>query len=128
MTKKIWDMQSLSDSLIQSIREYGIRKVSVGQYKTVCNKIIRFAFEKGSDSYYHELKTDYDAFIESKAKEHSICYEYARFQHRVIRMMDSLAETGKVDFSCLVHAHWGQTVRPAKGVQSDRWKSCQISC
>ena len=21
-----------------------------------------------------------------------------------------------------------QTVRPAKGVQSDRWKSCQISC
>ena len=24
--------------------------------------------------------------------------------------------------------HWGQTVRPAKGVQSDRWKSCQISC
>ena len=103
MTKKIWDMQSLSDSLIQAIREYGIRKVSVGQYKTVCNKIIRFAFEKGSDSYYHELKTDYDAFIESKAKEHSICYEYARFQHRVIRMMDSLAETGKVDFSCLAH-------------------------
>lgn len=103
MTKKIWDMQSLSDLLIQSIREYGIRKVSVGQYKTVCNKIIRFAFEKGCDSYYHELKTDYDAFIESKAKEHSICYEYARFQHRVIRMMDSLAETGKVDFSCLAH-------------------------
>ena len=24
--------------------------------------------------------------------------------------------------------HWCQTVRPAKGVQSDRWKSCQISC
>ena len=30
-------------------------------------------------------------------------------------------------------ARWGenircQTVRPAKGVQSDRWNSCQISC
>ena len=25
-------------------------------------------------------------------------------------------------------ANWCQAVRPAKGVQSDRWKSCQISC
>ena len=24
--------------------------------------------------------------------------------------------------------HWCQTVRPTKGVQSDRWKPCQISC
>ena len=24
--------------------------------------------------------------------------------------------------------HWCQNVRPAKGVQSDRWKYCQISC
>ena len=24
--------------------------------------------------------------------------------------------------------HWGLSVRPAKGVQSDRWNSCQISC
>lgn len=103
MTQKIWDMQSLSESLIQSIREYGIKEVSIEQYKAVCNKIIRFASEKGSNSYYHELKTDYDAFIETKAKDHSICYGYARFQHRVIRMMDSLAETGKVDFSCLAH-------------------------
>lgn len=103
MTQKIWDMQSLSESLIQSIREYGIKEVSMEQYKAVCNKIMRFASEKGSDSYYHELKADYDAFIETKAKDHSICYGYARFQHRVIRMMDSLAETGKVDFSCLAH-------------------------
>ena len=103
MTQKIWDMQSLSDSLIQSIREYGIKEVSMEQYKTVCNKIIRFASEKGSDSYYRELKADYDAFIESKVNEHFICYEYARFQHRVIRMMDSLAETGKVDFSSPTH-------------------------
>ena len=98
MTQKIWDMQSLSESLIQSIREYGIKEVSMEQYKAVCNKIMRFASEKGSDSYYHELKADYDAFIETKAKDHSICYGYARFQHRVIRMMDSLGQYSQQPF------------------------------
>ena len=42
MTQKIWDMQSLSESLIQSIREYGIKEVSMEQYKAVCNKIMRW--------------------------------------------------------------------------------------
>ncbi len=32
------------------IREYGIKEVSMEQYKTVCDKIIRFVSEKGSDS------------------------------------------------------------------------------
>lgn len=33
------------------IREYGIKEVSMEQYKTVCDKIIRFVSEKGSNSY-----------------------------------------------------------------------------
>lgn len=82
-------MKSLSDSLLQLIREYGIKEVSMGQYETTCKKIVRFALEHGFSSYYQELKADYNAFIDSKADDKSICYEYGRFQHRVIRMMAS---------------------------------------
>ena len=70
MIQKEWDMQSLSDALLQSVRRYGIKEVSMGQYETVCKKIVHFSSE------------------------------YGRFQHRVIRMMISLAETGETDFSC----------------------------
>lgn len=99
MDQKEWDMQSLSDALLQSVRVYGIKKVSMEQYEAVCKKIVRFSSEHGSSTYYQGLKGDYDAFIDSKINDRSICYEYGRFQHRVIRMMASLAETGKTDFS-----------------------------
>ena len=48
--------------------------------------------------------------------------------------------SGKFDDNCVIAGNpakvirrlerpqWGQAVRPAKGVQSCRWKSCQISC
>ena len=96
MIQKEWDMQSLSDALLQSVRRYGIKEVSMGQYEAVCKKIVHFSSEHGFSTYYPELKTDYDAFIDAKVNDKSICYEYGRFQHRVIRMMVSLAET---DFS-----------------------------
>lgn len=38
MEQKEWDMQSLSDALLQSIKEYGIKEASMGQYETVCKK------------------------------------------------------------------------------------------
>lgn len=99
MIQKEWDMQSLSDALLQSVRRYGIKEVSMGQYEAVCKKIVRFSSEQGFSTYYEGLKTDYDAFIDAKVNDKSICYEYGRFQHRVIRMMASLAETGETDFS-----------------------------
>ena len=105
MKQKKWDMQHLSDVLLQSIREYGIKEVSMGQYEDVCKKIVRFSLERGFRTYYQELKDDYDAFIDSKVEDKSICYEYGRFQHRVIRMMASLAETGKTVFSGRYHPH-----------------------
>lgn len=105
MKQKKWDMQHLSDVLLQSIREYGIKEVSMGQYEDVCKKIVRFSLERGFSTYHQELKDDYDAFIDSKVDDKSICYEYGRFQHRVIRMMASLAETGKTDFSGRYHPH-----------------------
>lgn len=99
MIQKEWDMQSLSDALLQSVRRYGIKEVSMGQYETVCKKIVHFSSERGFRTYYQGLKTDYDAFIDAKVHDKSICFEYGRFQHRVIRMMASLAETGETDFS-----------------------------
>ena len=85
MIQKEWDMQSLSDALLQSVRRYGIKEVSMGQYETVCKKIVHFSSE------------------------------YGRFQHRVIRMMASLAETGEIDFS-------GCFDPPKKYTVSDRFR------
>lgn len=104
MAQKEWDMQSLSDVFLQTVRSYGIKEVSLEQYEAVCKKIIRFSSEKGFRTYYQGLRADYDAWIDEKIRNQSICYEYGRFQHRVIRMMESLAETGQTDFSSHVHS------------------------
>lgn len=104
MVQKEWDMQSLGDVFLQSVRSYGIKEVSMEQYEAVCKKIIRFSSEKGFRTYYQGLRADYDAWIDEKIRNQSICYEYGRFQHRVIRMMESLAETGQTDFSSHVHS------------------------
>lgn len=66
MEQKEWDMQSLINALLKSIREYGIKEVSMGQYETVCRKIAHFAAERGFDRYYQGLRTDYDTFIDSQ--------------------------------------------------------------
>lgn len=99
MEQKEWDMQSLINALLKSIREYGIKEVSMGQYETVCRKIAHFAAERGFDRYYQGLRTDYDTFIDLQLNNKSICYGYARFQHRVIRMLTTLAETRETIFS-----------------------------
>lgn len=104
MAQKEWDMQSLSEVFLQSVRSYGIKEVSMEQYEAVCKKIIRFSSEKGFRTYYQGLRADYDAWIDEKIRNQSICYEYGRFQHRVIRMMESLAETGQTDFSTCFHS------------------------
>ncbi len=104
MAQKEWDMQSLSEVFLQSVRSYGIKEVSMEQYEAVCKKIIRFSSEKGFRTYYQGLRADYDAWIDEKIRNQSICYEYGRFQHRVIRMMESLAETGQTDFSSCFHS------------------------
>lgn len=66
MIQKEWDMQSLSDAFLQSVRRYGIKEVSMGQYEVVCKKIVHFSSEHGFSAYYMGLKTDYDAFIDAK--------------------------------------------------------------
>ena len=72
-----WELQSLSDALLKTIREHGIKEVSIEQYKTVLKKIVCFANEHGFNSYYPKLKDDFDAFIDSNVKKKIVCFEYA---------------------------------------------------
>lgn len=106
------ELQFLSDALLKSIREHGIKEISIVQYKTVLKKIVCFAEDHGFSSYYPELKDDFDAFIDSNVKKKMVCFEYARFQHRVIRMLASLAETGETDFSATQRNHRMYKVSP----------------
>lgn len=50
---------------MKTIREHGIKEISIEQYKTDLKKIVCFADEHGFSSYYPELKDDFDAFINS---------------------------------------------------------------
>ena len=112
MERVKWELQSLSDALLKTIREHGIKAVSIEQYKTVLKKIVCFANEHGFNSYYPKLKDDFDAFIDSNVEKKIVCFEYARFQHRVIRMLASLAETGETDFSATQRNHRMYKVSP----------------
>lgn len=106
------ELQFLSDALLKTIREHGIKEISIEHYKTVLKKIVCFADAHGFSSYYPELKDDFDAFIDSNVKKKIICFEYARFQHRVIRLLASLAETGETDFSATQRNHRMYNVSP----------------
>ena len=53
MIQKEWDIQSLSDVFLQTVREYGIKKVSIAQYETVCKKIVQFSIEHGQFRFRH---------------------------------------------------------------------------
>lgn len=106
------ELQFLSDALLKTIREHGIKEISIEHYKTVLKKIVCFADAHGFSSYYPELKDDFDAFIDSNVKKKMVCFEYARFQHRVIRLLASLAETGETDFSATQRNHRMYKVSP----------------
>lgn len=90
----------LTDELIESVREHGIREISLEQYCVVCNRIAQKAEAiGGGGAYTPELTKEYLMSEEKRLSEGEICPEYLRFQKRVVRMMDSLAVYGKVDFS-----------------------------
>lgn len=90
---------SLTEQLMEEVKNYGILEVSTEQYQTVCNNIIRFADESGTKRFSSDLIDKYLTYLDSDANKENWCAEYRRFQKRVVRMLTSLAETGKVDFS-----------------------------
>lgn len=92
-------LKSLTEQLMKEVRDYGIREVSTGQYQNVCNSIIRFAESTQVDSYSLELMDSYKNDLDKRCSAGEICKEYRRFQCRVIRILSSLAENGRADFS-----------------------------
>ena len=96
-------LKPLTEQLMKEMKDYGIRKVSTEQYQNVCNSIIRFAKSSQVDSYSSEMMDSYKNDLDKRCSAGEICKEYRRFQHRVIRMLSSLAENGKVDFSSAKH-------------------------
>lgn len=92
-------LKPLTDKLMKELKVYGILEVSTEQYQCICNSIIRFAQLSQVDSYSPELMDAYREELDNRCSEGKICKEYQRFQLRVIRMLSSLAEQGKVDFS-----------------------------
>ena len=92
-------LKPLTEQLMKEVRDYGIREVSTGQYQNVCNSIIRFAESTHVDSYSLELMDSYKNDLDKRCSAGEICKEYRRFQCRVIRILSSLAENGRADFS-----------------------------
>lgn len=92
-------LTSLSDQLMNKLKNYGILEVSMQQYRHICNSIIHFAHSSRIDTYSPELMDAYKKELDNRCSEGKICKEYKRFQLRVIRLLSSLAEQGEVDFS-----------------------------
>lgn len=92
-------LKPLTEQLMKEVRNYGIREVSTEQYQNVCNSMIRFAKLSQVDSYSSELMDIYKNDLDKRCSAGKICKEYRRFQYRVIRMLSTLAENGRVDFS-----------------------------
>lgn len=93
------DLKSLTNTLMEEVSAYGILKVSLGQYQTVCNRINEFAASSGQESYSQVLMEKFRKNLDTQVEEGCLCPGYCRFQKRVVRLLESLAATGKVDFS-----------------------------
>lgn len=93
------DLYSLTSTLMNEVRSYGILEISLGQYSAVCNKICSFAISRGTDTYSSELMDEYLKYLDQQLQKKSVCFGYHRFQNRVVRMLKSLATNGEMDFS-----------------------------
>lgn len=97
--RQVTQLKTLIEELLVETRKYGIKEVSMEQYQTVCNRILKQSIREGTEVYSHEVMHKFLQTEEMRCTNEEICPEYLRFQKRVIRMLNSLADTGKVDFS-----------------------------
>lgn len=100
--EQITQLKLLIDEMLADIRRHGIKEVSMEQYQVVCNGILKQAARKGVETYSYELIQDFLKTQESRCDNNEICPEYFRFQRRVVRMLNSLADTGVVDYSSAI--------------------------
>lgn len=76
------DLKSLTNTLMDEVSAYGILKVSLGQYQTVCNKINVFAASSGQESYSQVLMEKFRKNLDTQVEKGCLCPEYCRFQKR----------------------------------------------
>ena len=93
-----WDLRELTDNLVEEVRKR-LRAVSIEQYQLACNGLVRHAKESGATEWSPGLAAGYREHIDGRMAEGEMCPEYHRFQRRVLRMLESLAMTGEVDFA-----------------------------
>lgn len=84
---------------MKEVSTYGILEVSLGQYRTVCNKIIEFAVSLGQVSYSQELLKNFAGTLIFRLRKDVCAPNTAVSKKRVVRLLESLAETGEVNFS-----------------------------
>ncbi|PWT25640.1 tyrosine-type recombinase/integrase, partial [Butyrivibrio fibrisolvens] len=96
-------IKDLTDKLLKEVVQH-VLEVSVEQYQIVCNSILKYAIASDTNVYSSEFIDAYKEYLENRFAHGEVCKEYRRFQHRVLRMLSSLAETGAVDFSSTAYA------------------------
>ena len=95
-------LKDLTEQLLKEVMQY-VLEVSVEQYQSVCNSILKYAGSSNTNTYSSELIDAYKNYLENRVSNGEVCKEYRRFQFRVLHMLSSLAETGTVDFSRIVY-------------------------
>ncbi len=95
-------LKDLTEQLLKEVMQH-VLEVSVEQYQSVCNSILKYAGSSNTNTYSSELIDAYKNYLENRVSNGEVCKEYRRFQFRVLHMLSSLAETGTVDFSRIVY-------------------------
>lgn len=92
-------LQSLTDNLIEHVKNYGILDTSINGYRTSCNRLIQFATAQNTTEYSPDLLDDYSLYLDNQLENEIISFSYHKFQKRVLHLLRPLAETGETDFA-----------------------------
>lgn len=98
-------LQILINDLIENLKSYGILESSIDSYRNSCRRLARFAETMNTVEYSTDLLEKYSLHIDNQLENEVIKPDYYQFQARVIRLLRSLAETGKADFSPVKPRH-----------------------
>lgn len=71
MEQKNLELKYLTDYLLNAVKEYGIKSVSLEQYEVVCRNIIKFAASSGISEYYDGLQDDYAEHLKLQVEKGS---------------------------------------------------------
>lgn len=98
MGKQI-SLQVIIDCVLDQIKMYGLKKISILEYQNVYRKLLSLAQKRKVDYYSKNFVESFLLREEKRFRNKDICLEYFRFNKRAVRLLTSYAETGTVDFS-----------------------------